>query len=143
MPELKGALFLFSGSRLPNGAWRLRRSHYPVPNMNLSSDRHDTKVEYKSWDPPLPNDLCSVALPDSKTGGATLATSNGWTTMQMQTTIAATALAPTADSFYASAADPLFSRIWPTAMIAFGLGLTATWACLLGYGLVRLFEFAF
>jgi hypothetical protein len=138
MPELKGALFLFSGSRLPNGAWRLRRSHYPIPNMNLSSDRHDTKVEYKSWDPPLPTDLCSVAPPDSKTGEATLATNNGWTTMQMQTAIAVSALAPTADSCSASAAGPLFHRIWPTAMIAFGLGLTATWACLLGYGLVKL-----
>jgi hypothetical protein len=31
-------------------------------------------------------------------------------------------------------------RIWPTAVIAFGLGLTAAWICFLGYGLVKLVE---
>jgi hypothetical protein len=29
------------------------------------------------------------------------------------------------------------------AVIAFGLGLTAAWVCLLGYGVVRLIRFAF
>ena len=37
-----------------------------------------------------------------------------------------------------SAVQPLFYRIWPPAIIALGLGLTAAWACLLGYGLVSL-----
>jgi hypothetical protein len=31
-------------------------------------------------------------------------------------------------------------QIWPTAVIAFGLGLTAAWICFLGYGLVKLVE---
>jgi hypothetical protein len=39
-----------------------------------------------------------------------------------------------------AAAGPLFQRIWPQAMIALGLGLTAAWACLLGYGLFKLIE---
>ena len=33
-------------------------------------------------------------------------------------------------------------RIWPTAVIAFGLGLTAAWVGLLSYGLVKLIELA-
>lgn len=37
-----------------------------------------------------------------------------------------------------AAVQPLFDRIWPPAVIALGLGLTATWVSLLGYGLVRL-----
>ena len=37
-----------------------------------------------------------------------------------------------------STALPLFYRIWRHAMIAFGLGLSGAWACLLGYGLIRL-----
>ena len=32
----------------------------------------------------------------------------------------------------------LAQRIWPTVLVAFGLGLTAAWIGLLGYGLVRL-----
>ena len=32
--------------------------------------------------------------------------------------------------------------IWPTAIIAFGISLTAAWVGLLGYGLVKLIEFA-
>ena len=32
--------------------------------------------------------------------------------------------------------------IWPTAVIAFGLGLTVAWMGLLGYGLVKLIELA-
>ena len=31
-------------------------------------------------------------------------------------------------------------QIWPTAVVAFGLGLTAAWICFLGYGLVKLVE---
>jgi hypothetical protein len=34
----------------------------------------------------------------------------------------------------------LVRQIWPTAVIAFGLGLTAAWICFLGYGLVKLVE---
>jgi hypothetical protein len=55
--------------------------------------------------------------------------------MQTQKAIASPALAP--------ADDTLFHQIWPQAMIAFGLGLTAVWICLLGYGLVKLIELAF
>jgi hypothetical protein len=38
----------------------------------------------------------------------------------------------------AFAAAQLFHRIWPPAVIAFGLGLTGGWICLLGYGLFEL-----
>jgi hypothetical protein len=31
-------------------------------------------------------------------------------------------------------------EIWPTAVIGFGLGLTAVWICFLGYGLVKIIE---
>ena len=55
--------------------------------------------------------------------------------MQIQTATAA-------DSLSAPAVQPLFYRIWPRAMIALGLGLTAAWTCLLGYGLVSLITFA-
>ena len=51
-----------------------------------------------------------------------------------------TAIAPTAP---APGADPLIRRIWAPAMIALGLGLTAAWACLLGYGLVSLIALSF
>jgi hypothetical protein len=34
-------------------------------------------------------------------------------------------------------------RVWPLAVIAFGLGLTAAWVCLLGYGMVEIIRFAF
>jgi len=57
--------------------------------------------------------------------------------MEVQTAIAASALAPAAVSG-STLAQPLFHRIWPTAVIALGLGLTAVWTCLLGYGLVSL-----
>ena len=50
---------------------------------------------------------------------------------------------PAADLRFAPAPEPIIHRIWPSATIAFGLGLSVAWACLLGYGLVRLFEFAF
>jgi hypothetical protein len=51
--------------------------------------------------------------------------------------------APTVDSPSAPAAIPIIDRIWPIAVIAFGLGLTAAWVCLLGYGVARLIRFAF
>jgi len=40
----------------------------------------------------------------------------------------------------ATAPEPLIRRIWPTAMIAFGLGFTAAWATFLGYELVKVLE---
>jgi hypothetical protein len=55
--------------------------------------------------------------------------------MQTQTAIGSLALAP--------ADDALFHRIWPRAMVALGLGLTAAWTCLLGYGVVSLIALAF
>ena len=48
-----------------------------------------------------------------------------------------TAIAPTAP-----VAAPLFHRIWPPAIIACALALTAAWVFLLGYGLVTLIELA-
>jgi hypothetical protein len=56
--------------------------------------------------------------------------------MQTQTAIAATV-----DS--ASAAEPLFQRIWPPATLAIGLGLTVAWTGILVYGLAKLMERAF
>lgn len=50
-----------------------------------------------------------------------------------------TAIAQTAPAL---ATEPLFHRIWQPATIAFGLGLTAAWACFLGYGLVTLMMLA-
>jgi hypothetical protein len=52
--------------------------------------------------------------------------------MQTQTAIAPTPLAP--------AEDTLLHHIWPHALIAFGLGLTVAWTCVLAYGLVTLLE---
>jgi len=49
---------------------------------------------------------------------------------------------PTADAHVEIAREPFFSRIWPPAAIAFGIGLTAAWTCLLAYGLVKLVELA-
>jgi hypothetical protein len=51
--------------------------------------------------------------------------------------------APAADIHSASTTAPIIHRVWPIAVIAFGLGLTAAWVCLLGYGVVRLIGFAF
>jgi hypothetical protein len=55
--------------------------------------------------------------------------------MQAQTAIAPAALAP--------ADDNLFYRIWPSAMIALGLGLSTAWTFFLAYGLVSLIALAF
>jgi hypothetical protein len=60
--------------------------------------------------------------------------------MQTQTVTASSALAPAVDSRSTPAAQPLFQRYWPLAMIALGLGLTLVWVSFLGYGLVRLIE---
>lgn len=51
--------------------------------------------------------------------------------------------APAGDGPSAPAAMPAIDRIWPIAVIAFGLGLTAAWIFLLGYGIARLIGFAF
>jgi hypothetical protein len=56
--------------------------------------------------------------------------------MRSPSGLAATAPAISAASRSAPAAQPLFHRIWPPAIIALGLGLTAAWTCLLGYELV-------
>jgi hypothetical protein len=40
----------------------------------------------------------------------------------------------------AAVPEPPIGQIWPTATIAFGLGLTAAWATFLGYELVKLLE---
>jgi len=46
--------------------------------------------------------------------------------------------ASTADFVKSEPVHPL--RRWPEMIVAFGLGLTAAWACLLAYGLIRLIE---
>ena len=55
-------------------------------------------------------------------------------------------IAPTTDPHLAPAtapaATPVIHRIWPVAVIAFGLGLTAAWMGLLGYALVKIIEMA-
>ena len=50
---------------------------------------------------------------------------------------------PTTDTHSAPrTTTPVIHRIWPVAVIAFGLGLTAAWMCLLGYVLVKIIEMA-
>ena len=49
---------------------------------------------------------------------------------------------PTAEAHAEAAREPFSRRVWPTGVIAFGIGLTAAWMCLLGYGLVKLVELA-
>ena len=48
--------------------------------------------------------------------------------------------AQTVDKPSEAAATPVINRIWPIAVIAFGLGLTAAWACFLGYWISKLIE---
>jgi len=62
----------------------------------------------------------------------------------MQSPSASVSAAPPlpAELSFDPAPEPVIHRIWPAAIIAFGLGLTVVWVCLLGYGLVRLVEFA-
>jgi len=55
-------------------------------------------------------------------------------TMQTQTAIAPTA--PEAEN------DTRVNRIWPAAIIFFGLGINAAWVALLGYWLVRFIKIA-
>ena len=50
-----------------------------------------------------------------------------------------TAIAPAAQ---ATQTNTLFHRIWPPATIIVGLGLTAAWTALFGYGLVGLIKIA-
>ena len=50
--------------------------------------------------------------------------------------------APTADARSAPIRVPFVRRIWPQAVIAFGLVFTAAWICFLGYGIVKLIEMA-
>ena len=45
---------------------------------------------------------------------------------------------PTADLSTVPAPKPVIRRIWLSAMIVFGLGLSAAWTCLLGYGLFKI-----
>ena len=53
-------------------------------------------------------------------------------------------IAPTADPQLvgASAASPISRSIWPAAVIALGLGLTAAWTCFLIYAFVKIIEMA-
>ena len=51
-----------------------------------------------------------------------------------------TAIAPTAQ---ATQTNTLFHRIWPAAIVILGLGLTAAWIALVGYGLGSLIKIAF
>ena len=41
------------------------------------------------------------------------------------------------------AAEPFNQRIWPRAIVAFGLGLAVAWTSLLGYALIFLITRAF
>jgi hypothetical protein len=50
--------------------------------------------------------------------------------------------APIVDNASAPLATPFVHRIWPVAVVGFGLALTAAWLCLLGYELVKLLEMA-
>lgn len=48
----------------------------------------------------------------------------------------------TADLRSAPAPEPVILRIWLSTIIAFGLGLSALWLCLLGYGLFKILVLA-
>jgi hypothetical protein len=61
--------------------------------------------------------------------------------MRTQKAIALTAPAPAVQSLFHQV-HALFRQIWPPAAIACGLGLTAVWVSLLGYGLVSVIELA-
>lgn len=39
-------------------------------------------------------------------------------------------------------AEPSIHPFWPEVVIAFGLGVTAGWVCLLGYWIAKLIEMA-
>ena len=48
----------------------------------------------------------------------------------------------TADLRSASAPEPVILRMWPSTIVAFGLGLSALWIGLLGYGLFKILALA-
>jgi hypothetical protein len=65
------------------------------------------------------------------------ASNNSEVIMQIQTAAAPAIAAAVNDSTL------YFHQIWPPVVIAFGLGLSAAWASLLGYGLIELVGLAF
>jgi hypothetical protein len=50
------------------------------------------------------------------------------------------AVAPTADLASVSAAERVADPFWPKAVVVLGLGLTAVWIGVLGYGIVKLIQ---
>ncbi len=62
--------------------------------------------------------------------------------MRSPSELAAAVQEPTLDLYSAPPREPLIRRIWPTAMIAIGLGLTVAWAGLLMYGITKLIVLA-
>jgi len=58
--------------------------------------------------------------------------------MRSPSEFAATVQEPTLDLCAAAPSEPFIRRIWPTAIIFFGLGLTVAWVGLLIYGLTKL-----
>jgi hypothetical protein len=84
------------------------------------------------WVTPHPSKLSSVASLALKTGEATSSPNNFWATMQTQ--------AATAMTVPALAVKARLHQVWAPAVIACGLGLTAAWISLLGYGFVSLIE---
>ena len=82
-----------------------------------------------------PQHFVSLAPLNLKPGGATFGASDRKPTMQTQTAIAPIALT-------APATHALGHQFWPLAVITCGLGLTAAWISLLGYGLVILIGLA-
>jgi hypothetical protein len=80
---------------------------------------------------------CVLLAPlDLKPGGASFRASNGKAAMQTQSAMAPITLT-------APATHALFHQFWPPVVVACGLGLTAAWTGLLGYGLVSLIALAF
>jgi len=61
----------------------------------------------------------------------------------MSSAFADTAQAPTVDPHSVPSPEQHVRPIWPQAVVVFGLGLTAGWAMLLGYGFVRLIALVF
>ena len=45
---------------------------------------------------------------------------------------------PIAEPVAAQTIEARIHRIWPAAVVAVGLALTAVWSCFLGYGLIAL-----
>lgn len=59
-------------------------------------------------------------------------------TMRSPSEYAATVQGPTLELCTAPPSEPCVFRIWPTAIIVLGLGLTVAWAGLLVYGIAKL-----